>query len=76
MNKLTSRKLWIAIAGIVAGIAIAFGVDASEIETVAGAVLSLISAVTYILTEGKVDAERVKQTIIEIQDALDVIDGE
>ena len=75
MSKLTSRKLWVAIAGIVTGVAIALGADASDIETVSGAVLALISAVTYILAEGKVDAERVKNTIELVQEAVEVIEG-
>lgn len=77
IRKLSSRKLWMAIAGIATGVAMAFGTDATEIGTVAGAVTALISAVTYIIVEGKVDAEGVKTTIIEVQEAIDVIkDGD
>ena len=77
IRKLSSRKLWMAIAGIATGVAMAFGADATEIGTVAGAVTALISAVTYIIVEGKVDAEGVKTTIIEVQEAIDVIkDGD
>lgn len=73
LRKLTSRKLWMAIAGIVTGVAMALGAESTEISTVAGAVTVLISTVTYIIVEGKVDAESVKNTIVEIQDAVDVI---
>ena len=58
IRKLSSRKLWLSLAGMATGIAIAMGADASEIETVTGSVTALISAVAYILAEGKVDAER------------------
>lgn len=73
LRKLTSRKLWMALAGIVTGVAMALGAESTEIHVVAGAVTTLISAVTYIVVEGKVDAERVRDTIVEIQDAIDVI---
>ena len=55
-RKLSSRKLWAAVAGIVAGLAMVFGLDEGTISNVAGAVVSAASLVTYIITEGKVDA--------------------
>lgn len=74
LRKLTSRKLWLAIAGIATGIAVALGADSNEITTIAGAVTALISAVTYIIVEGKVDAESVKTTIIAVEEAVETID--
>ena len=74
-NKLTSRKLWMAIAGVSTGIAMALGVDGSEITSISGAVVALISCVTYIITEGKIDAEAVKNTIVEVEEAIDTIEG-
>lgn len=76
IQKLTSRKLWMAIAGVATGIAMAFGVESTDVGTVAGAVTALVSVVTYIIAEGKVDAESVKNTIVEVQDAFDVLEGE
>jgi hypothetical protein len=76
IQKLSSRKLWMAIAGIATGIAMALGADATDVSTVAGAVTALVSAVTYIIVEGKVDAESVKNAIIEIQDGIDAIEGD
>lgn len=55
-RKLSSRKLWAAVAGIAAGLAMVFGLDEGTISNVAGAVVSVASLVTYIITEGKVDA--------------------
>ena len=60
-RKLGSRKLWAALAGIVTGLAMVFGLDESTITTVAGGVVSAASVVSYILAEGKVDAESVKR---------------
>ena len=62
-RKLSSRKLWAAIAGIVTGLAMVFKLDESTISSVAGAVVSMASVVSYIITEGKVDAESVKKAI-------------
>ena len=76
LRKLSSRKLWMAIAGVATGIAMALGVDSSEIGTVAGAVTALISVVTYIYVEGKVDAEGVKSAIVAAQEAVDIIEGD
>lgn len=74
LRKLTSRKLWLAIAGVATGIAIALGADANEIGTISGAVVSLVSAVTYIITEGKIDAEGVKNAIVGVEDIVEILD--
>lgn len=76
LQKLSSRKLWMALAGVATGVAMALGADATEIGTITGAVTVLISAVTYIIVEGKVDAEGVKNVIIGIQDAVDILEGD
>ena len=73
LRKLSSRKLWMAIAGVATGIAMALGADSTEIGTVAGAVTALFSVVTYIRVEGGVDAEGVRNAIVEVQEAANVI---
>ncbi|MBQ8280926.1 MAG: hypothetical protein IJZ25_00815 [Lachnospiraceae bacterium] len=75
-KKLSSRKLWLALAGVFTGIALILGADAEEIQTVAGAITSLISVVTYIVVEGKIDAEGVKGTILELQEVTDLFEDE
>lgn len=72
-RKLSSRKLWMAIAGVATGVAMALGIDSTDIGTVAGAVTAVVSVVTYIITEGKVDAESVKNTVIAIEDAAEKV---
>lgn len=54
-RKLTSRKLWAAVAGVAAGLAVVFGLDENVIATVSGMVTTLGSLVAYILTEGRLD---------------------
>ena len=53
-RKLSSRKLWAAAAGIVAGLAMVFGLDENTISTVAGAVVSVASVVACIMAAGAV----------------------
>ena len=64
-RKLSSRKLWAAAAGIVTGLAMVFGLDEGTISSVAGAVVSVASVVSYIIAEGKADAEGVKKAVKE-----------
>lgn len=73
LEKLKSRKLWLAVGGMCAGIALAFGVEASDLQTVAGAVTTLASVVVYILAEGKVDAIAMEGASAQIRDAVDAV---
>ena len=75
-KKLTSRKLWMAIAGVATGLALVLGVDGGDISDVAGAVTAVASVVTYIITEGKIDAEAVKNAAEAAGGAVDAIGGE
>ena len=77
MRKLSSRKLWAMAAGIVTGLAMVFGLDENTISTVAGAVVSVASVLTYIVTEGKIDAESVKKAVEDTQKAVEAVsDGD
>ena len=73
LGKLKSRKLWLAVGGMCAGIALAFGVEASDLQTVAGAVTTLTSVVVYILAEGRVDAVAMEGASAQIRDAVDAV---
>lgn len=72
-KKLSSRKLWAAVAGLVAGLAMVFGLDEGIITTVSGAVVTVASVIIYIVTEGKVDAAAVKKAAEEVQKAGDAL---
>ena len=76
VQKLTSRKLWMAIAGISTGLALVLGVDGGEISDVAGAVTAVASVVAYIVTEGRIDAAAVKNAVEAADKAVDTIGGE
>lgn len=57
-RKLTSRKLWVAVAALVTGFIIAFGGKQSDAQTVSGCIMSLGSVIAYIVGEGLVDSAR------------------
>lgn len=57
-QKLTSRKLWAALVGVVVGLAAAFGIEGNEYAEVAGIVTSAVSVMAYIFGESAVDAAR------------------
>ena len=65
-QKLTSRKLWVAVIGIVVGLAAAFGIQENDYAQIAGIVGSICSGVAYILGEAKIDAAN-KVEIIETE---------
>ena len=56
LRKLSSRKLWIAVVGIVVGLATTFGIQESEYNEVVGMVTTVASVVGYLFAESRVDA--------------------
>ena len=56
VRKLTSRKLWVAVAGFVSGLYVALGGHAETAETITGLIMSGASVLGYLLAEGLVDA--------------------
>lgn len=54
-QKLTSRKLWMAVAGFATGLVALFAGGATEVN-ISGAVMSLGSVIAYIVGEGLTDA--------------------
>jgi hypothetical protein len=55
-KKLTSRKFWAAIAGLVTNVMIASGKSESETASIAAIIMASAVVVAYILGEGMVDA--------------------
>mgnify|MGYP004593664923 CR=1 FL=1 len=56
VRKLTSRKFWMAVAGFVSGLIVAFGESAATAETISGLIMSGASVLGYLLAEGLADA--------------------
>jgi hypothetical protein len=59
-RKLTSRKFWLAVAGLASGLVIAFRGSAETAETVSGCIMSAASVIAYIVGEGLTDAANAK----------------
>lgn len=55
-RKLTSRKLWVAVAGFIAGLIVLFGGSTESADKISGSILSGAAVVGYILGEGLTDA--------------------
>lgn len=56
IQKLTSRKFWLALAAFVVGVLALFGTDANTTQQISGVIMSLGAVVAYIAGEGFVDA--------------------
>ena len=60
-RKLTSRKFWVALAGFVAGLIVAFGGTDATAAQVTALIMSGASVVAYIIGEGLIDAAGAKE---------------
>lgn len=60
IRKLSSRKLWLAVALFISGLITAFGGNSGVAETVSGCIMQGGAVVAYILAEGWADAANIK----------------
>ncbi|MBE6890348.1 MAG: hypothetical protein E7485_10080 [Ruminococcaceae bacterium] len=60
-RKLTSRKLWVSVAGFVTGLILAFGGSSDTAETVSGCIMSAASVIAYTVGEGLADSSHNKE---------------
>lgn len=58
--KLTSRKFWLAIVGLVSGILVAFKLDEQTVTQITGIIMAGASVIAYIIGEGLIDAAGAK----------------
>lgn len=63
-RKLTSRKFWIAIVGLVSGLLMAFKVDGDTVNTISGVIMSAASVIAYTIGEGLADAANANTIIV------------
>lgn len=63
-KKLSSRKLWMAVAAFVSGLIVAFGGENEVAETVSGVILQGASVLGYIIAEGLADAQHVESEVV------------
>jgi len=59
LTKITSRKLWLAIAGFVSGMLISANADSNIVANVSGLILQFGSIVIYMLQESAIDIETI-----------------
>lgn len=67
-RKLTSRKLWVAVAAFVSGLIMAFGGGENTAATVSGCILQGAAVIGYLLAEGLTDAAAAEQPDIYLMD--------
>lgn len=65
--KLTSRKFWSGLVGMISGLALIFGADENTAQMIGGVVLELGSIIAYCMGEGIADAARAKVVANENQ---------
>jgi phage shock protein PspC (stress-responsive transcriptional regulator) len=75
-RKLSSRKLWAAVVGVVTGLAMFFGVDGGTVTKVVGGVTTLLPLIAYIFSEGHVDAVSAKAAAESVQQLVETIEME
>lgn len=59
-QKLTSRKWWAAVTGVVVSVMVLMNVDSEQAERITALITAVSSAVAYTIAEGFVDAAAVK----------------
>ena len=64
-QKLTSRKFWAALAGLIGGLVAAFGGTEAAQAQVTGLIMAGASVIAYIIGEGLIDAARAGSEQVE-----------
>ena len=64
-QKLSSRKFWAAVAGVIISVMVTFNVDAVTQERVAGVISAAGTLAIYMLAEGATDKAAVKKNTEE-----------
>ncbi len=73
LQKLTSRKFLLSVVSMLAGIAALCGADKTVVAIVAGAAMTVLPALVYCITEGRIDATSVlaaKQAVADAAKSL------
>lgn len=78
MNKLTSRKFWLSVASLLAGIGTSIAGISTENQTLAtvGVICAVLSAAIYAGCEAYVDAAAVDSQIITLEDITEESEDE
>ena len=65
-RKLTSRKFWLALIGLVSGLLMAFKVDGDTVEVISGVIMSAASVIAYTIGEGLADAANAEPVTLPV----------
>lgn len=57
-QKLSSRKFWAAVAGLVTSLGVLLGIDTPTMEQIAALITAVAVLIAYILGEGAVDVAK------------------
>ena len=63
-RKLTSRKFWLAVAGFVGPLMLAFGASEAVASQVTALIMAGAAVVAYIIGEGLADAQHVEPEVV------------
>lgn len=63
-NKLTSRKLWVAVSEFVGMLLVAFGMAEDQVTQIVALIMAGAGMIAYIVAEGLVDAKAASDTVI------------
>lgn len=73
-SKLTSRKFWVSILTAIGGILVAIlDLDPGIVDNIVGYSISLVMAVVYVITEGRVDAAAVGQAAVDVECIIEAV---
>lgn len=61
-QKLTSRKMWMSVAAFVSAVLVCVGMNDNDIAQITSIIMAGATMIAYILGEGLVDAERLKNS--------------
>lgn len=75
-KKLTSRKFILAVLSAIGGAAISLSSFEGKVGAIAAVIAAIVPAITYIVTEGIVDAKAVGLATKAIQTIAGITDGE
>ena len=73
LKKLTSRKFLLAALSMAAGVAALCGADERIVSIISGALMTVLPAVVYCITEGRIDeasAKAITGAVIDASEAL------
>ena len=65
-RKLTSRKLWVAVCGLVTNMIVLFGGSEDTTVKITAMIMAGASVIAYIIGEGLVDAADKEEVVINI----------